>query len=79
MIERKNTLPPRRFQLIRNEDISGVSGTGVVAFGVMFGDGAVALRWNSAAASTAVFASLSDLEAVHGHEGCTQVEWIDEE
>ena len=33
---------PRRFSLNRDRDHSGVSGTGVVAYGVMFGDGLLA-------------------------------------
>src|SRR4051794_16547249 len=34
-----------RFELHRDQDISGVSGVGVVAEGVAFTDGTVALRW----------------------------------
>jgi hypothetical protein len=36
---------PRRFQLIRYEDESGVSGTGVVAVGVEFPSGYVQMEW----------------------------------
>ena len=39
---------PRAFVLQRNEDETGVSGTGIVAEGVEFSDGTVALRWTSA-------------------------------
>ena len=35
----------RRFVLIRNEDISGTSGTGEVAEGTIFTSGKVALNW----------------------------------
>lgn len=35
----------RTFVLRRNEDISGVSGVGIVAEGIEFSDGVVALRW----------------------------------
>ena len=34
----------RRFLLLREEDISGVSGTGIVAEGIEFYDGVCALR-----------------------------------
>lgn len=34
----------RRFTLVRHDDVTGVSGTGVVADGVRFPDGVVALR-----------------------------------
>lgn len=68
----------RRFRLVRCEDISGVSGTGVVAHGVVFPDGTCALRWASAAlASTAVYGNLDTLEAIHGHGGATRIEFID--
>lgn len=36
---------PRLFVLDRVEDVSGVSGTGVVAEGIEFSDGVGALRW----------------------------------
>ena len=38
----------RLFKLQRKVDCSGVSGTGVVAEGVEFDDGQVALRWLTA-------------------------------
>lgn len=67
----------RRFNLQRNEDASGVSGVGVVAQGVEFDDGSCAMRWLTATASTAVYASADDLVTIHGHEGRTQLVWID--
>lgn len=33
-----------RFELVRDVDVTGISGTGVVAEGVEFSDGTVALR-----------------------------------
>lgn len=74
---RKSETPPLRFQLVRDEDETGISGLGVVAYGVLFSDGAVVTRWNSDVAQTCVWASLEELEAVHGHGGRTRVEWID--
>lgn len=68
----------RRFNLVRNEDYSGVSGTGIVASGVAFGDGTVAMRWNTNTASTALYDSIEDVTTIHGHEGRTKVEFIDE-
>lgn len=59
------------FHLVRDEDESGVSGTGRVAVGVVFPDGTVALRWNTATASTAVYDSLEDVITIHGHGGKT--------
>lgn len=68
----------RRFELIRHVDVSGVSGTGPVAEGIEFSGGAVALRWTSTKPCTAVWDSIDDLLSVHGHDGATEVRWIDQ-
>jgi hypothetical protein len=68
---------PRRFRLLRYVDVSGVSGTGIVAEGVQFSDGSVALRWHGEYPTTTVWDSIESLVAVHGHEGATVVDWID--
>lgn len=68
----------RRFELIRHEDPTGVSGVGMVAEGVEFVDGLVVLRWNTAHKSTALYDSIRDLLALHGHGGRTTVRWIDQ-
>jgi len=68
---------PQTFELVRYADISGVSGTGVVAEGCVFTDGSVALRWHGANPSTAVWPDLDSILAVHGHCGATVVRWLD--
>lgn len=68
----------RRFHLQRDVDVTGVSGTGVVAEGVQFTDGTAALRWRSDHTSTAVYSSIADVETIHGHNGATRVVWVDE-
>ena len=65
----------RLFDLDRIEDESGVSGTGIVAQGVEFDDGTIVLRWLTANRSTAVYADEKTLEAIHGHNGKTVVQW----
>jgi hypothetical protein len=67
----------RRFELLRNEDPSGVSGTGHVAEGVQFRDGTVVLRWRSRHLSTAIYDDISTVVEIHGHDGSTIVAWID--
>lgn len=67
----------RRFQLHRNEDASGISGTGIVAQGIQFDDGSCAMRWLTETASTAIYTSVADLVAIHGHEGRTWLVWLD--
>lgn len=65
--------PGRAFDLVRDRDFSGKSGTGRVAEGFEFEDGVVALRWRSNRASTNIYASIEDVIEVHGHGGATQV------
>jgi hypothetical protein len=69
----------RRFHLVRNVDESGVSGTGVVAEGVLFSNGVVAVQWTSQWPTSVVFheRGLESVIAVHGHNGHTHVHWID--
>lgn len=69
----------RRFQLERLVDISGVSGTGIVAVGVLFPTGRVVMQWLGPTGSIIVHESMDNLMAVHGHGGATRVIWIDEE
>lgn len=64
--------------LYRTRDISGVSGTGVVAYGVQFPNGKVAIAWTcKPAQSVAVWDSLEDAAKVHGHGGATIVTFVD--
>jgi hypothetical protein len=68
---------PRRFALVRHVDYTGVSGVGVVAFGIAFSDGHVVLRWCSSHPATSTWGSLEDMLAVHGHGEATSIQWID--
>lgn len=68
----------RRFHLQRETDISGSSGTGRVAEGVQFCDGTCAMRWLTFPCSTAVYSSIDDLIAIHGHNGATTIDWWDD-
>ena len=63
----------RRFHFMRFEDASGVSGCGVVAEGVIFSNGKVALEWLSAHSSTGLYDSINDVEIIHGHSGKTKI------
>lgn len=66
----------RTFHLIRSHDVSGVSGTGVVAEGVVFTGGVVVVRWLSKQPSTNVYANVEDVLRIHGHEGSTKIEFL---
>lgn len=67
----------RPFHLVRNVDVTGVSGTGAVAEGVMFGNGKLVLGWLTEHTSVAVYDSLESLVAIHGHDGHTRIVWAD--
>lgn len=70
----------RRFELHRDVDVSGVSGVGVVAEGVEFADGSVALRWLGDWPTSVVFhdRGVAGIEHVHGHGGRTQIVFVDD-
>lgn len=65
----------RTFQLHRDEDVSGISGTGIVAEGIQFSDGVCVIRWFGVHQSTVVWPSIADVEAIHGHGGATRIVW----
>ena len=62
--------PPKRvvaqaFQMVREKDDTGVSGTGVVAEGCVFGNGKCAVCWTSATPCVQVWDSFEAFKAVH--------------
>lgn len=65
----------RTFELHRDEDETGISGTGFVAEGVEFYDGSCAMRWRSPLKSTTVYESIRVVEELHGHAGRTRIVW----
>lgn len=67
----------RRFQLVRRADETGISGTGIVAYGAAFPDGTAVLRWDTKVNSTVLYNSIEDLKTIHGHDGKTVVMWLD--
>lgn len=69
----------RRFYLSRVVDVSGVSGTGIVAKGVVFDDGFCVIRWLGATPSTVCWESIDHARHVHGHGGATEFIFIDDE
>lgn len=67
-----NAVTPRLFTLERDTDVSGVSGTGTVADGVLWPNGLVSICWRGERASVAVWGALEDATAIHGHDGATR-------
>lgn len=72
--------PVTPFVLRRTEDVTGVSGTGIVADGVMFPGGTKTVtRWRggtTGVAQTCVWDSILDVKTVHGHNGATQIDLV---
>lgn len=74
----------RTFLITRDMDVSGVSGVGVVAEGCEFSNGRFVMTWMGSPVptadgrgrkyvqSTAVYDSLADAMAIHGHQGRTR-------
>jgi len=73
----KKTAQAKVFHLIRDEDETGISGTGIVADGCVFPCGTCVLRWrqdtNVKAQSTGVYESVEHVELIHGHNGKTRM------
>jgi hypothetical protein len=69
----------RLFQLHRDHDVSGVSGTGIVADGVVFPDGVAVMRWRGEWPTSVVWSErgVEAIERIHGHGGNTRLVWID--
>lgn len=61
------------FYLQRNDDESGVSGTGKVAAGVIFPNGKAVMSWLTPTSSIALYDSIQDVKTIHGHGGKTLV------
>ncbi len=61
----------KTFVLNRIKDISGISGTGIVAEGVIFSNGKVFVHWLKEPQSIVHWNSIQDLEKINGHNGNT--------
>lgn len=68
---------PRMFELRRHQDVSGVSGEGVVAHVVEYPNGKVTVAWCGVVQSINVYDSLDDVLRIHGHGGLTELVELD--
>lgn len=60
-----------RFNLIRNEDVGGLTGTGIIAVGCEFSDGLIVLQHTTETATTFWYTQIEDIEKLFGHNGKT--------
>ncbi len=70
----------KTFEVIRNADFSGVSGTGLVLRGVVFPDGQTIIQWcsKSNVNSLGIYSTFEDFEFVHitSHpDNGTEIKW----
>lgn len=63
----------KTFYLKRVVDQSGISGTGIVAQGVIFDNGKCAMAWLTKHSSIAIYDNIKTLKAIHGHGGQTLI------
>lgn len=70
----------KRFYFLRNEDESGVSGTGIVATGVEFPSGQVTIEWSASPVKSITFyPNVEAAISIHSHGGKTVLKWIDQD
>ncbi len=80
----KSAAVVRTFHLERREDVSGVSGTGRVAEGVIFSDGWAVTHWlggppmNEPTTTTWYNKGSQGIEKIHGHDEATILVWHDD-
>lgn len=67
----------QEFYLFREEDVSRVSGTGIVARGVVLPSGKVVLEWVTFHSSLAIYSNIQDVELIHSHEGKTKIVMVE--
>lgn len=80
VVRPEQQLAPRRFVLRRRLDISGVSGIGDVADGVLWPDGTAAVRWRGEHPSTVHWdRGRVSVDVIHGHQGATEIVWLDDD
>ena len=64
------------FRLIRDEDVTGISGTGVVAEGTLFSNGAAVVAWLGEDASVVHWPKgMESVIRINGHGGKTRIVW----
>ena len=67
------------YEMVRLEDISGISGVGNIAEVVEFENGKTVVAWRTDSpngpniANVIVYDSIEDCEKIHGHEGATRI------
>lgn len=56
-----------------------MSGTGVIAYGVILPSGKVVMEWVTKYGSIAIYENIDEIQFLHAKEGNTKLVFIDEE
>lgn len=67
------TVKLQEFYLLRKKDLSGLSGTGIVARGIELQSGRAVLEWLGKYKTITVFDNIQQIIDIHGHEGATEL------
>ncbi len=70
--KQKHPIHLRTFKLRRAKDVSGVSGTGDVAVGIVLPSGRCILEWLTQTRSFEMFDNFNEAMAIHGHDGASK-------
>lgn len=63
----------RRFHIKRDIDVSGISGTGIVADGIQWHDGMCTIHWRGKHPTDNTHLSLQSVMDIHCHEGASKI------
>lgn len=67
----------RCFYLMRKEDTSGVSGTGIIAYGAIYPSGKVVMEWVTKYGSIAIYENIHEIQVLHAEKGKTDIVYLD--
>lgn len=63
----------QEFYLLRKKDVSGVSGTGIVARGMVLPSHRAVLEWCTQHETFGLYDNIEQVRAIHGHDGATEL------
>jgi hypothetical protein len=63
----------QEFYLMRKKDVSGISGTGLVARGVILPSHRVIMEWIMPHETLGIYDNIGQVQAIHGHGDATKV------
>lgn len=67
----------KQFYLNRKIDLSGVSGTGIIAYGVILPSGRVVMEWVTEHKSIAIYDGINEIQILHAQPDKTELIFFD--